>query len=291
MRGSWVHLRRCCSSCSPLPGRFLKALFPVASRLLEKLSYGKSEQGARRLSGNGLNIARPLLGPMATWLHHLPFWGSKSLCEALVVVQSLSRVWLFVTPWTVACQAPLSMVFARQEYWSGLPFPTPGDLPDPGIELESPALAGWFFTAEPPRKPSMRWYTPTDTHSRERALAPHPGLAIMPFSNSVVSYGELFLNKELFSFLRSFGLLDICGGLQWIHFEITDKILLGLMPDPSGKKIQQCHQILRRNEMGWDITPKMGWDLTPKKRKWWSEVISLLNRFGLSWAGISKLIE
>ena len=133
MRGSWVHLRRCCSSCSPLPGRFLKALFPVASRLLEKLSYGKSEQGARRLSGNGLNIARPLLGPMATWLHHLPFWGSKSLCEALVVVQSLSRVWLFVTPWTVACQAPLSMVFARQEYWSGLPFPTPGDLPDPGI--------------------------------------------------------------------------------------------------------------------------------------------------------------
>ena len=61
----------------------------------------------------------------------------------------LSHVWLFVTPWTVAYQAPLSMRFSRQEYWSGLPFPTPRDLPDPGIKpesLASPALAGRFFT-------------------------------------------------------------------------------------------------------------------------------------------------
>ena len=50
-----------------------------------------------------------------------------------------------VTPWKVACQAPLSMGFPRQEYWSGLPFPSPGDLPNTGIELESPALAGRFF--------------------------------------------------------------------------------------------------------------------------------------------------
>ena len=56
------------------------------------------------------------------------------------------------TPWTVACQAPLSMEFSRQEYWSGLPFPPPGDLPDPGVEPTSPALAGGFFTAEPPGK-------------------------------------------------------------------------------------------------------------------------------------------
>ena len=60
----------------------------------------------------------------------------------------------FVTPWIVAYQVPLSMGFPRQEYWSGLPFPSPGDLPDPGIEPESPALAGRFFTAEPPGKPS-----------------------------------------------------------------------------------------------------------------------------------------
>ena len=58
----------------------------------------------------------------------------------------------FATPWTVACQAPLSMEFPRQEYWSGLPFPSPGDLPDPGIEPVSLALAGIFFTTEPPEK-------------------------------------------------------------------------------------------------------------------------------------------
>ena len=61
----------------------------------------------------------------------------------------LSCVRLFATPWTVALQAPLSMGFSRQEYWSGLPFPSPGDLPKPGIKLVSPvspALAGGFFT-------------------------------------------------------------------------------------------------------------------------------------------------
>ena len=69
-------------------------------------------------------------------------------------VQSLSHVLLFVTPWTVACQAPLSMSFCRKEYWSGLSFPSPGDLPDPGIKstpLVSPALAVRFFTT------SARW--------------------------------------------------------------------------------------------------------------------------------------
>ena len=57
-----------------------------------------------------------------------------------VKVKSLSRVQLFATPWTVAYQAPLSMGFSRQQYWSGLPFPSPGDLPDPGIKPRSPAL-------------------------------------------------------------------------------------------------------------------------------------------------------
>ena len=58
----------------------------------------------------------------------------------------------FATPWTVAHQASLPMGFSRQEYWSGLPFPTLGDLPDPGIKLVSPALAGGFFATEPPGK-------------------------------------------------------------------------------------------------------------------------------------------
>ena len=68
-------------------------------------------------------------------------------------VKSLSHNQLFVTPWTVAYQASPSMGFSRQEYQSGLPFPSPGDLPDPGIEPKSLALAGRFFTATPPRKP------------------------------------------------------------------------------------------------------------------------------------------
>ena len=62
--------------------------------------------------------------------HLEKFRDSKVYC---VVVESLSLVWLFVTAWTIAHQAPLSMGFPRQEYWSGLPFPTPGTLPDPGI--------------------------------------------------------------------------------------------------------------------------------------------------------------
>ena len=57
-----------------------------------------------------------------------------------VKVKSLSCVRLFATPWTVAYQAPLSMGYSRQEYWNGLPFPSPGDLPNPGIEPASPAL-------------------------------------------------------------------------------------------------------------------------------------------------------
>ena len=70
--------------------------------------------------------------------------------------KSLSRVRLFVTPWTVAHQAPPSMGFSRPEYWSGLPFPSPGDLPDPGIELRSPALQADALTSEPPGKPAMQ---------------------------------------------------------------------------------------------------------------------------------------
>ena len=61
----------------------------------------------------------------------------------------LSRVRRFVTPWTVAHQAPSSMGFSRQEYWSGLPFPSPGDLPNPGIEPRSPALQADALTSEP----------------------------------------------------------------------------------------------------------------------------------------------
>ena len=71
----------------------------------------------------------------------------------LTEVKSLSHVRLFVTQWSVAHQAPQFMGISRQEYWSGLPFPSPGDLPDPGIELGSPALQTDALPSEPPGKP------------------------------------------------------------------------------------------------------------------------------------------
>ena len=88
------------------------------------------------------------------------------------VFSHFSCIWFFATLWTVACQAPLPMGFSRQELWSGLPCPPPGDLPDPGIELTSlmsPALTGSFFTSIPP------WETKGTISS-------------VQFSRSVVSY-------------------------------------------------------------------------------------------------------
>ena len=74
-------------------------------------------------------VAKSRTGLNDFHFHLEKFSDSKVYC----VFESLSHVWLFVTPWTVAHQAPLSMGFPRQEYWSGSPFPTPGNLPDPGI--------------------------------------------------------------------------------------------------------------------------------------------------------------
>ena len=81
-------------------------------------------------------------------------WGPLfySVCVC-VRVHSVMSNRLFVTPCTVAHVGPLSMEFPKQKYWSGLPFPSPGDLPDPGIKPVSPALAGGFLTIEPPGKP------------------------------------------------------------------------------------------------------------------------------------------
>ena len=86
-------------------------------------------------------------------------WNSYCLSSLNVLcAESLSRVRLCATLWTIACQAPLSMGFSRQEYWSGLPFPSPGYLPNPEIEiasLMSPGLAGRFFTT------IITWEAPT----------------------------------------------------------------------------------------------------------------------------------
>ena len=80
----------------------------------------------------------------------LVYWVTKPK-----FVSVINCVWLFSTLWTAACQAPLSVGFSTWEYWSGLPLPSPGCLPDPGTEPVSPALAGESLTTIPPGKPNQ----------------------------------------------------------------------------------------------------------------------------------------
>ena len=95
-------------------------------------------------------------------------------------VKSLSRVRLFVTQWTVAHQVPASMGFARQEYWSGLPLPSPGDLPDPGMEPRSPTLQADALTSEPPGKPNRIVFN----HKKKSTAMCH---SRMSFENTILS--------------------------------------------------------------------------------------------------------
>ena len=100
------------------------------------------------MKGNILYMYLPL-----AFFFHLNCVRAKSM--HICVSVSRSVVSDFVTPWTVACQAPPSMGFSRQEYWSGLSFPSPGDLPNPGIKSASPALQADSLPVEPLGKPSF----------------------------------------------------------------------------------------------------------------------------------------
>ena len=79
-----------------------------------------------------------------------------------VKVKSLTRVWLFATLWTIARQAPPSMRFSSQEYWSEFPFSSPGDRPDPGIELSPPTLQADSLPSEPPGSPNILHFSPSN---------------------------------------------------------------------------------------------------------------------------------
>ena len=117
----------------------------------------------------------------------------------------LSLVRLFATPWTVAYQAPSSRGFSRQEYWSGLLFPSPGDLPDPGIKPRSPALEADALTSEPPGKPPHRQvaYVPQASHLETGECLGRAGSVLMPSAQYLfrlclptpTSFGSEFIRK------------------------------------------------------------------------------------------------
>ena len=93
--------------------------------------------------------------PVELYMLHVHEVGPGPIVALCAVLSRFSRVWLFATPWTIAHQASLSVGFPRQKYWSELPFPSPGYLPDPRIKSESlisPALAGRFFTTRATRE-------------------------------------------------------------------------------------------------------------------------------------------
>ena len=101
-----------------------------------------------------------------------------------------------VTPWTVACQAPLSMGFSRQEYWSGLPFPSPGDLPDPGIEPASPALQADSYQLSYEGSPSSVRSLKKQESSKKKSTS---ALLSMPKSLTVwisTNYGKFLKRWE-----------------------------------------------------------------------------------------------
>ena len=127
--------RHCCSSKFRETNSLRRTMQIVECRLLHRQAQGRVSSQPRTPA----SICENLLYPMCTCLNpplQIPWHLHKPSESESEVAQS----WLFVAPWNVAYQAPPSMRFSRQEYWSGLPFPSPGGLPNPGIEPVSPAL-------------------------------------------------------------------------------------------------------------------------------------------------------
>ena len=151
-------------------------------------------------------------GMMTLWLRS----QSTHIHIHVSEVKSLSCVRLFATPWTVAHQAPPSMGFSRQEYWSGLPFPSPGDLPDPGIEARSPALQADALTSEPPGMP-LHIHVSTwkksicNLHLRSNAFchlkAPHIS---KKWQTEGILFSEFRLYGETISKLLEFSRITTC---------------------------------------------------------------------------------
>ena len=136
--------------------RFFATLWIIADQApTSEISQARKLEWVSMPSSRGSSQPRDWTLCLLGLLH----WQVESLAPALLrvcsEVKSLSRVRLFVTPWTVPYKAPLSMEFSRHEYWSGLPFPSPGDLPHPGIKPGSPTLQAEALPSELPE--SMFW--------------------------------------------------------------------------------------------------------------------------------------
>ena len=134
-----------------------------------------------------------------------------------VAFQSRSHSQFFVTPWTVAHQVPLSIGFSKQEYWSELPFPPPGDLPNPGTEpasLASPALAGRFFTTEAPRKLPSHKYTMFNIAYMHMYVCMYMNLSCFSYHDISSVKAEMTPISYFQIFMKSNGLvnssLDLC---------------------------------------------------------------------------------
>ena len=135
--------------------RYIALIFHFGVNFSTSINYGEEKCCARFLPYRYQSQNCSALWPSRAYSAKETI--SSSVCAQSCVLR------LFATSWTVACQTPLSMGFPRQKYWSGLPFPTPGDLSDPGIEPASPAspaLAGRFFTTALPGKPLFSSISP-----------------------------------------------------------------------------------------------------------------------------------
>ena len=127
--------------------------------------------------------------PAFKYFLNLTFWTQ----DLYVCAQSLSHVRLFATPWTVAHQAPRSMAFSRQEYWSGLPFPPPGESSRPRDWTRVSCIGRWFFTTPPPGKPQDLYGVLKNIHSylllQVEKLRSGKGLSCSGSSSSLLILG------------------------------------------------------------------------------------------------------
>ena len=153
------------------------------------------------------------------WCSQLPV-----MRRGLLVAVLLSRVQLSATPRTAAFQVPLFMRLPRQAYWSGSPFPSPGDLPNPGIELVSPALAGGFFITETSGKPEGYMGTSQTNFQTLRQDQSVSGFSHSAMSDSLLPHGLQHARPPCPSPIPG-AYSNSCALSQWCHPTISSSVV------------------------------------------------------------------